>query len=630
MFKRHNFSGKFYLLTLTAILFVACLGFFLIGNASSGANRDFAAADDFPRDALVYAQVRDLPALLKMWDESKFKTRYLKSENFAQFKNRHLALKLAARLAEFNEALGFEFDARAFANASEKTAAIAIYDIGKLEFVFVAALADEKFAATMFVQNQTQFEEIKLNENSVYYSLEAEVDGGRQKQRILFANQKGRFVLATSEPLLLRTLANINNQSKKDRLSDEPDFNLLTEEAELKMGAVWTNQAKLNDDWYFKRYWIGGNVPDLRKFRSGLFTFEMLGNKIVEHRDFVLTAQAELGTQAVSAADAGRLQSFISTDAAYFKIESLVAESDSAAALIGKTLLDRLPQSSQNSNRERWNSYDRYDFSGGNADYTADFSLYGADNEINESDADDFDETEKNQLLREREKLLEAELQTILSQAEPTAAAFVASPQSVEKPLSIEFRRATIFALRLTANLDQTALENKLAELMENRLAIGAATLNLVWETKRGGNGAERRELDLPQIGRKICYALNNNELVISNNSVMLEKMVGESGAAVEENPAAREFDELAVINLEQRETAFDRVFKNLIRAEHNDLPESATAEKDLNDKLTTDFFAGNIAGLLDAANGARKIEVRKKQTENRLRETIEIQFAPQ
>lgn len=627
MFKCRNFSGRFYLLTLTAILLTACWGFFLFGNVSMGANRDFAAAADFPRGALVYAQARDLPALLKTWDESEFKTSYLKSENFAQFKNRHLALKIAERVTELDDALGFELDAGAFANASDKSAAVAVYDIGKLEFVFVAALADEKFAATMFVQNQTQFEEIKLGENSVYYSLDTEVDGGRQKQKILFANQKGRFVLATSETLLRRTLANINNQSTKDRLSDEPDFGLLTEKAEFKTAAVWTNQAKLNDDWYFKRYWIGRNLPDLRKFRAGLFTFEMLENKLVENRDFILTTKNEVANQAVSAAEAARLQSFISTDAAYFKIESLTNESGSAAALIGKTLLDRLPQPNAYSRRERWNGYDRYDFSDGSSDYTQDFSLYGADDEIDESDADDFDETEKNQLLRAREEQLETELQTVLTQAEPTAAAFVASPRSAEKPLELDFRRAAVLALQSKANLDQTALENKIAELIQNRLAIGSANLKLTWETKPSKNGAERRELDLPHIGRKICYALINNELIISNNQEMLEKMTGDKSAAIEKRSPSEDFDELAVINLEQRETAFDRVFKNLIRAEHNDLPESATAEKDLNDKLTTDFFAGNINSLLDAANGAKQIEVRKKQTENRLRETIEIHF---
>ena len=50
------------LLFVTVIVFAAL---------SQKKNEPFAQAKDFPRDALVYAQITDLPTFIKLWNESK-------------------------------------------------------------------------------------------------------------------------------------------------------------------------------------------------------------------------------------------------------------------------------------------------------------------------------------------------------------------------------------------------------------------------------------------------------------------------------------------------------------------------------------------------------------------------------
>ena len=67
-------------------------------------NEPFAPAEDFPRDALIYVQIADLPAIIKLWNESKFNEKYAASDNFNDFQNGHLGLKLASRWQEFNAA----------------------------------------------------------------------------------------------------------------------------------------------------------------------------------------------------------------------------------------------------------------------------------------------------------------------------------------------------------------------------------------------------------------------------------------------------------------------------------------------------------------------------------------------
>ena len=42
----------------------------------------FAPAGDFPRGALVYVQIEDLPALIKLWNESEIKKKLSRKSKF--------------------------------------------------------------------------------------------------------------------------------------------------------------------------------------------------------------------------------------------------------------------------------------------------------------------------------------------------------------------------------------------------------------------------------------------------------------------------------------------------------------------------------------------------------------------
>src|SRR5262245_17256293 len=196
---------------LGAALVAALICVVVMSNAVS-ANRaasGFELANDFPRGAVVYAQFQDLPAAVKQWDESALKERYLKSVNYQKLWSRHLANKLFSRWEEFNTTAGFSLGASAFSAVTDNRAAVAIYDIGRLDLVVIAPLSDAKFAATQFFQNKDNFEKLEAPGGAVYYLSDVEADSGRQKQQLGFAQLKGRFILATNEKLLLRAIANL-------------------------------------------------------------------------------------------------------------------------------------------------------------------------------------------------------------------------------------------------------------------------------------------------------------------------------------------------------------------------------------------------------------------------------------
>ncbi|MEP6924589.1 MAG: hypothetical protein ABI954_08995 [Pyrinomonadaceae bacterium] len=603
-------SVKPILLTVT-VFFVICSAFFGYTYVSSGAAREFAQADDFPRGALVYAQFQDLPAVVKLWDDSPFKQRYLESQNFNDFQNRHLALKLVSRWQEFNAALGFELDAAKIITATENRAAVAVYDIGKLELVFIAPLADEKFAATMFFQNQTQFEEITLPDGSLYYSHEVKADRGRQKQKIVFANVKGRFVLATSEDLLLRTLSNLSGKTSKERLSDDPNFSALAAKTEPHLATVWVNQAKLNEDWYFKNYWILQNAEELKNIRAGMFDFEMPGGKFIERREFLLNEKA-LANSKIPASEADHLQTMIPSNTSFFKMQSVTGKPALAANLIFETLLDKSSAQRKVKRGRRWNSYDSFSYQDA-SDYH-DYSYLGSD--FNESIDEEETESETISTMNPAQTNRSAKLEQILAAAGASSAVSITDPQVLENPLFVEFRRATIFNLRSPENFNQTDFEKVILETAQNRLGVEGQNLNFTWETKTE-NETAWRELNLPALGWRLSYVWQKNNLIVAGNLELLKSVLrGENSSPKQPSTA---FDELLVIKLSQRANAFDGVMEKLAPEKTKD----KVNNQDSSDTKRNDFFMNNIGSLLDTAKDVDRIEIRKNRGPNSSSEEI-------
>src|SRR5256714_7772081 len=342
------------------ILFVALASLLAYAKSLRAGRGQYELADDCPRGALVYAQASDLPALLRLWGDSKLKEHYLASTNFRQFESGHVGIKLAARAQEFADALGFTLDAAALVEATEKKAAMAVYDIGRMEFVFVARPGEEKVLSARFFQNKDDFEETELPDGSVYYSRDVEADRGRQKQKILFAFARGRFVLATGEQLMLRTLANINNRSRSDRLSDDPSFRTLSREVVPHFAAVWVDQLKLNGDYYFKHYWAMGDASAMKGMQAGLFDFEMRGGSWLEHREFLIEG-GRRRVAVLSPRDGQELTAAIPRGAVYARLRVLGADDGVASSLIRNTILDRTPEDEAGGARSSARLHEEFD-----------------------------------------------------------------------------------------------------------------------------------------------------------------------------------------------------------------------------------------------------------------------------
>lgn len=605
---------------IAASLVLICVALFVYARSTRSSKNPYSLAGDLPRGALVYAQFQNLPELIAQWEQSPLKERYLNSTSYQQLQHRHLAMKLISRWEEFNSALGFPLDLAAIGSSTDGAAAVAIYDIGQLDLVFVAPISDEKVALTQFFKSKDHFEAMETPDGTPYYSQTVEADRGRQKQVLAFATVNGRFLLGTNEKLFLRALANINKRAKNDSIADDPTFKTLSRKMNPHFATIWVDQSKLNADYYFKHYWLMQNVAELKSIRAGIFDLEQQQSRWIERREFLTTAPSERSNFGIAAAELRRLYSRTPDDAPFVRLRSLANNPTLPGTIIRDTLFDSPVEQESSSRSWSWDSYSSEDFYPASGDDYDDYDRYSYLDDSYERTIDDsYDarvservEPGRNPLAAELENKFLTGLQNVLSAAGASAVAVATTPHTSKGPLFVEFRKVAIFNLQSPGNLRRELLEQTIAQGAQGRLTVVNSASQPRWETRN-----DWRSLSLPMLGWEICYALKDNMLIVSNSNEMM-KAVLESRE--KQSSVSADIDELTIIRFDRRKESFDDIV-NVLDADA--IKQRQASNPDI--KSSQEFFSGNISSLLNVASDVSRIEIKRKALGNNLHEEIEL-----
>ena len=623
-------NGKRSVVRLSCVL-LAFIGVVLIVYARAHVVKgEYGLASDLPRGAFAYAQFSNLPAMIEQWDRSQLKERYLKSTNYQQLQHRHLMLKLISRWEEFNTALGFPLDASTIAGTSETKAALAVYDIGQFDLVFVAPLSADKIAITRFFANKDQFEEVEAPDGSLYYRQPVQADRGRQKQVLAFTSVSGRFILATNENLLRRTIANINRKKSKDSLADDPAFKRLSEKVKPHFLTIWVDQSKLNQDYYFKHYWLMQNVDELRGIRAGMFDLEQQKGRWIERREFLTSGKTYPISPPISAVELKRLYSMVPEDTPLVRARSLENYPALPATLLRDTLFDNVKdESGQVGESRAWRSYSGdyvYEDDSYDEDWSYDRYSY-LDYRYDSLIDDPYDartakpeEPRGNPLATEVEQRFFTDLRAALSQARPSMAVLATRPHVTDGPLFVEFRKAAIIHLQSGGNLRRDLLEKAIAMAVQGRLTIAGRGSEPVWENRNEGKHFWR-QLNLPLLGWEICYVIRAEDLIVSNSTELLKTVLDSSANESSLEIPIDATNELTVVRLDQRKLAFDGIMTSLDK--DGSQPESDST------KISETFFSGNIGSLLDVTSDVSRIEISRRNSSNGLHEEIHFVLKP-
>jgi hypothetical protein len=398
------------------------------------------------------------------------------------------------------------------------------------------------------------------------------------------------------------------------------------------------DQLKLNDDWYFKHYWVMRNVEQLKNIRASMLDLELQDTSWIEHRDFLLTGRGEALSPALPAEVAQRISSSVPNDAPYFKLRAL-KDAEGAASLVRDTFVDRLPEDGKRAAGQDWNwrSYDESDFSpeGKGDEEWGDGSYSSLDprfdsliDDPEDAKVEDEDELAHGRLGRETERKSVESLREAIMAAHPLYAATVQSPQGFDGPLFVEFRRGAVLTLQSPAAFNASTFESAVKALAESHLMIAGASKGLSWTDASCGQ-KPCRLLTLPMLGWGMCYALKGPDLVLANSAEMLGAMLSGNNSSPALNlKSSFAINDLTVIRLNQREQAFDSVVRKL------DAPrvkayweERQGKEQDERRGQSQEFFSGNISSLLDVAGTVLEIRIKRNSQPTRLREEVEFIF---
>jgi hypothetical protein len=502
-----------------------------------------------PKGAMVYLQVRDLGTLMKTWNVSPTHEAFYNSASFKNFEKSNIYLKFQDRRKDFETALGFGLDEARLSELAGTASAVAMYDIGKVEMVFVTEVGREKAIATEMFKHVPQFQERSSN-GLPYYVRDVSTDGGRLNQQFCFAYVTNKLVVTTTEGLMIRALANSKAAGEDAMLADVLSIANLAKGFVARDLTMWVDQTKLNRSRHFKSYWVYGNAGEksrdsLAKIESGLIDLRFAADGLNEQRWFKTTEAVQSAT-ALTADQASAFLRFVPRDTQFAEMHAQVGTDLNEAvslALFGKNFDESNafgevpePESSDSEDSEE-------ESSGGRVERYRKLDAR-FDKDVDDAQAKPAGNTQSSNMKSQNAGAtvqgakpnplavltkLDALLKPAVSFAE-----LARSKDEAGKPF-VHFERAVIVETK--SAIDKNALEKLISDEMRERFVVTGIDPQLVWQTE----GAVRF-LAQSLLEQGAAYAISGKFLVLASSKEFVRDILQANTSA----PATTRIDSAA------------------------------------------------------------------------------------
>jgi hypothetical protein len=248
-----------------------------------------------PPGGLLYLEARDFGALLAEWNASPQKAAWLKSDNYSVFSRSRLFLRLEEAQKQFAAAAGLPPDMKFATEVAGQQSALALYDIGKLEFVYVTRMASAKSMQTAIWQLRSKFEPRSAGGASFYVRTDPE-----SKRVAGFGATDEYLVLGTREDLIAGAMALLSHQAGRT-LADSEWYVKSVAAGPKQAGdlRIVLNLAEIAQTPQFRTYWVQQNITDTRQYASAIVDLYRTAAEYREER--VLLRDAEGGDEAEAA-----------------------------------------------------------------------------------------------------------------------------------------------------------------------------------------------------------------------------------------------------------------------------------------------------------------------------------------
>ncbi len=236
-----------------------------------------------PSGALLYLQAKDFSALLADWNGSSQKQAWLRSSNYEVFSRSRLLLRLNDAGKQFAVAAGLPPDMNFMSQVAGSESALALYDIGKLQFIYITRLPSANAMQNQLWQTRAKFETRSAGGLTFYLRRDPE-----SQREVEFAVHDNYLLLATREDLMASTLQRMaggKDESKDGTIDAEPWFSRSVAAAgpvgDLRMVL---NLEKIVPSPYFRSYWVQQNTSDMKSYAASVSDLFRSGNEYREER----------------------------------------------------------------------------------------------------------------------------------------------------------------------------------------------------------------------------------------------------------------------------------------------------------------------------------------------------------
>lgn len=286
-----------------------------------------------PPGALVYLEARDFSGLLAQWNGSHEKEKWLHSANYEEFSRSRLFLRLKDASEEFSSAAGLPADGQFVSQIAGSQSGVALYDIGKLEFLYITRLDTNRAEQTALLESRGKFETRSAYGAKFYFREDPQ--SGRE---VAFATSGGYLILATSSDLMAAALQNLTGGGDNS-LEREGWWTQAVSRAgsrgDLRMVL---NLEKIVPTPYFRSYWIQKNVSSMKAYTSAVSDLFLSGAEYREERVLVKKPGAASGVLAADTQGVADLTQLIPPGVGSYRVVASPT-ADASLALIETKLL---------------------------------------------------------------------------------------------------------------------------------------------------------------------------------------------------------------------------------------------------------------------------------------------------
>jgi hypothetical protein len=573
--------------------FISSCLLFLAALAWSSRPAAVAEAIDFapsmPHGAILYLQARDFSALLREWNNSTVKKDWLKSANYKAFAESRLFLRLKEAQGQFAAAAGLPPDLNFLVQTAGKQSALALYDIGSLEFLYISKISSSDAMESALWQSRAKFEPRSAGGTPFYVRTDP------SSQRVVaFAIVNDSLLLATREELLAGALEAISG-GKAPKLSDEAWYHDALAARETGDLRLVLNLNELVKSPHFRSYWIQRNVSEIRQFSASVSDLYRSGDTYREERIFLRNESAKTAAPAAESALAAtpegqhavaELLAAVPLEAGFYRAAANPSPQESLNLIVKKLLTPRTTSARTGTSAP----FDQ--LTSGEVGSSADLETKIDEPAIAAT-------TTKDQLAVLREFLEKAgvlaELQVQSSRQDPDTS-FVRLHSAVALASSNDW----------DGEAARAALQSGVAGITMQGLGAG-------WSRKGKGSG-EYFELD----GQfPLCLAVRGKYLVLSDRAELLNSIL----FPAKKNAATTEAISVSGINFARERdnfAALTRLLDNTTAAE-NSVSSDSPGEPP--------FFSGSLASLSQVLAGVKSESIVTRESGGKVLQTLTYQW---